>query len=466
MSDDQRALVAHLMRRVGAGVTPDELDRLAERPYEDLVEELINPPRAADQDDDLVFRYFPALANSDTPWPWSGRWIYWMVNSDSPLREKIALFWHHVFATAWFKSEHGPSMPMHIQMFRDHGLDNMRVLLGALSRDPAMIFWLDNVESVKGAPNENYGRELLELFSMGVGNYTEDDIKAAAYSFTGWTFEQPIPLYPHGGYRSHFVYREEQHDDSEKTFLGQTGRWNGDDIIDIIVQQPATGRFIGRHLYNFFVEDEPGVSAWSVTEPRNPEAVHELASAFAESNGDIRAVMRVLLNASWFKESVYKRVKCPAEWVAGAYKLSGKLSVPQPEMWNLHMTMGAMGQSLMDPPSVEGWHTGKEWIDGGTLMERINFASKLVSDPSTPGVQQVIQKLDSTGERSPDALVDVALDFAGPLEVSETTREALVEAASAGGEIDLSSDEGRDAAGQRVAQALRLVLASPEYQFA
>ena len=465
MSDDQRALVAHLMRRAGAGVTPAELDELVQRPYAELVEDLLNPTLVED-DDDLVFRYFPALANSDTPWPWSGRWIYWMVNSKSPLREKMALFWHHIFATAYTKMEHGPSMPVHIQMFREHGLDDMRVLLAKLSRDPAMIFWLDNVESVKGAPNENYGRELLELFSMGVGNYTEDDIKAAAYSFTGWTFEQPIPLYPHGGYPSRFVYREDQHDGSEKEFLGHTGEFNGDDIINIIVEQPATGRFIGRHLYNFFVKDEPGVSAWSVTEPGNPEAVAELASAFAESNGDLRAVMRVLFNAEWFKEARYERVKCPAEWVAGAYKLSGKLEMPQPEMWNLHMTMGAMGQSLMDPPSVEGWHTGKEWIDGGTLMERINFASKLVSDPATPGVQDLISRLQEQGASSPEDLVDATLDFAGPLEVSDNTRAALLEAASDGGELAFDSDDAIEAAGQRAAQALRLVIASPEYQFA
>ncbi|MYJ01035.1 MAG: DUF1800 domain-containing protein, partial [Chloroflexi bacterium] len=182
--------------------------------------------------------------------------------------------------------------------------------------------------------------------------------------------------------------------------------------------------------------------------------------------GDLRAVMRVLFNAEWFKQARYERVKCPAEWVAGAYKLSGTLGVPQPEMWNLHMTMGAMGQSLMDPPSVEGWHTGKEWIDGGTLMERINFASKLVSDPSTPVVQELVSRLQERGASSPDELVDAALDIAGPLVVSDNTRDALLEAASVGGELAYDSDDDREAVGQRAAQALRLVIASPEYQFA
>ncbi len=465
MSTEQRRLAAHLMRRAGAGASPAELDELARRPYEELVEELISPPAIPDEDDDLVFRYFPSLANSDTPWLWSSRWIYWMVNSASPLREKMALFWHHVFATAWFKSEHGPSVAPHIEMFRRFGLGNMRAILTELSRDPAMIYWLDNCENLNGAPNENYGRELLELFSMGVGNYGEDDIKAAAYAFTGWTFEQPIPLYPHGGYPSHFKYVPELHDDSEKTFLGRTGRWNGEDIIDIIVQQPATGRFIGRHLYNFFVADEPGVSAWSVQEPNDPQAVQALADAFAESDGDIRSVMRVLFNSDFFKNATGKRVKCPAEWVAGVYKMSGRLGLPQTEMWNLHTQLGAMGQSLMDPPSVEGWHTGKEWIDGGTLMERINFASKLVSDEATPAVQALADRLAGAGAAGSEELVDAALDFAGPLEVSDTTRAALVDAAGSG-TLDFAGEEERKAAAQRAAKMLRLVIASPEYQFA
>ena len=465
MSTEQRSLIAHLARRAGAGATPAELDALQDRPYEELVEQLIAPPGEADADDDLVFRYFPSLANSDTPWLWSARWIYWMVNSESPLREKMALFWHHVFATAWFKSEHGPSVAPHIQMFRDHGLANMRGILLELSRDPAMIYWLDNCENLNGAPNENYGRELLELFSMGVGNYTEDDIKAAAYAFTGWTFEQPIPLYPHGGYPAQFKYVPGLHDDSEKTFLGQTGRWNGEDIIDIIVRQPATGRFIGRHLYNFFVADEPGVSAWSVQEPRDPDAVQTLADAFAESDGDIRSVMRVLFNSDFFKNARYQRVKCPAEWVAGAYKLSGRLGTPSAEMWNLHTQLGAMGQSLMDPPSVEGWHTGKEWIDGGTLMERINFASKLVSDTSSPVIQDLTDRLQSAGASGPEDLVDAALDYAGPLDVSDATRAALVDAAG-GAEIGFDDDQARAATAEQAASILRLVIASPEYQFA
>ena len=466
MADDEVSLMAHLLRRAGVGATREELEAYAARPYEDVVEDLINPERFPEPDDDVIVRYFPALTNADTPYLWSARWIYRMVNTQQPLREKMALFWHHVFATAWFKGEHGPSMPVHVQMFRDLGLANMRELLLALSRDPAMVNWLDNCESHATAPNENYGRELLELFSMGVGNYSEDDIKNAAHAFTGWTFEQPIPLYPYGGYHAHFVYKEEDHDDSEKTFLGETGRFNGADIIDIIVRQPATGKFIGRHLYNFFVADEPGVSAWSVTEPQDPDAVAQLEQAFLESNGDLRAVMRVLFISDFFQQARFQRVKCPAEFIAGVYKLSGEIREPDPQMSHLQLSLRSMGQALMDPPSVEGWHTGKEWIDGGTLMERVNFAVDRVADPETPGTASLIERLAGEGSLSPEQAVDRLLDLAGPLEVAETTRAALVSAASEGGDLRFGSEEERDASAHRIARLVGLVVAAPEYQYA
>ena len=156
----------------------------------------------------------------------------------------------------------------------------MRTILLELSRDPAMIFWLDNNENHKDEINENYGRELLELFSMGVGNYTEDDIKAASRAFTGWTFRQPLSLYPNGHYPAEFEFlAEDDHDYGEKTFLGETGNFNGEDVIDIIVKQPATARFISRHLYNFFVEDEVQVPSWATEPPKNEAAIQQLVQA-------------------------------------------------------------------------------------------------------------------------------------------------------------------------------------------
>ncbi|MCY4391176.1 MAG: DUF1800 domain-containing protein [Chloroflexi bacterium] len=456
MADERTALLAHLMRRAGVGATQDELGTLAERPYEAVVEDLLHPERFPEPDDDVLHRYYPQMTAPDTTGASAGRWVYRMVNTERPLEEKMALFWHHVFATAWFKGEHMLSMADQIQTFRQFGLGKMRDLLVALSRDPAMINWLDNCENHRDAPNENYGRELLELFSMGIGAYDETDVKMAGRAFTGWTFEQPIPLYPHGAYPARFVYRPEDHDDSEKTFLGETGPFNGEDVIDIIVRQEATARFIARHLYNFFVADEPQVAAWSVQEPNDPEAIETLATVFLEREGDLRAVMRTLLNADFFKQARFAKVKSPAEFVAGVLKLSGTLQDATPLMGTLQTAMGAMGQKLLDPPSVEGWHTGKEWIDGGTLMERVNFAVQQVGDPQAPGTRALAGRLANGDAPAAEVLVEGCLEAAGPLDASTETRETLLAGAAT----------GSGAHDERVARMLTLVVAAPEYQFA
>ena len=272
-----RALVAHLMRRAGFGATPAELDTLAqEQTYEDIVEDLVNPERFEELDEAYIDRYYsgePVALHV-------GKWLYRMVNTRRPLEEKMALFLHHIFPVAWGKSEHGPSLYTEIAMFRRVGLMDMKTILLELSRDPAMIFWLDNNENHKDEINENYGRELLELFSMGVGNYTEDDIKAASRAFTGWTFRQPLSLYPNGHYPAEFEFLEDDHDYDSKTFLGETGDFDGEDIIDIIVKQPATARFISRHLYNFFVEDELQVPSWKTEPAKNEDAIAQLSKIF------------------------------------------------------------------------------------------------------------------------------------------------------------------------------------------
>ncbi|MCH8206193.1 MAG: DUF1800 domain-containing protein, partial [Chloroflexi bacterium] len=314
------------MRRAGFGATREELEDLASRLYEDLVEDLVHPERLPEVDADVVERYYVGEG------VYVGTWMYRMVATKRPLEEKMALFWHHVFATGTSKNQHLLASANQIDMFRRVGLSDLRTILVELSRDPAMIFWLDNNENRKGEPNENFGRELLELFSMGVGNYSEQDIKNAARAFTGWTFTQPIPLYTQGYYPPSFIFLEDDHDDSEKTFLGETGRFNGEDIIEIIVKQPATAQFIARHLYNFFVADEPQVPAWEQVPPRDPEAIETLVKAYFESDGELRSVLRVLLNSDFFKEARFKRVKSPTELVTGVIKLVGTFQRPEPHI--------------------------------------------------------------------------------------------------------------------------------------
>jgi uncharacterized protein (DUF1800 family) len=396
-----------------------------------------------------------------------GYWLWRMINTKRPLEEKMALFWHHVFATGEGKSEHPPSSIAQIETFRRICLSDMATILTELSKDPAMIFWLDNNENHKNTPNENYGRELLELFSMGVGNYTENDIKNVAKSFTGWTFTQPVPLYPSGQYDSHFKYIPEDHDGSEKTFLGYTGNFNGEDIIEIISKQKATASFISRHLYNFFVADEPQVPAWETVEPQDPVAIDYMVSVYMNSNGDIRSMLRALFNAEFFKESQFRHIKSPCELVVGIIKLVGTHRDPEPDLMKLDEAASAMGQVLMNPPTVEGWHTGKEWIDGGTLNERINFATNEVSDPGKRGIRDLIDDIRANSSSiSPTELVNKCLYIAGPMEVSKDTRMALIRLANSENSLKYDSKLQGEVTDRKICMILQLIVSSLEYQFA
>ena len=461
------ALMAHLLRRAGFGADRDQLERYAEKSYEDVVDDLLNPERFDEPEDEVLSRFYPHLhANKDNPAVWNGRWFYRMVNTERPLEEKMTLFWHGVFATGWTKSEHTPTMVQHIQMLRTNGMANFRTLLLGISRDPATIFWLDNNENHGSSINENYGREILELFSMGIGNYTEDDIKNAARAFTGWTYEQPIPLYPYGQRDVEFLFRADDHDNDEKTFLGHTGNLDGNDIIDIIATQEATARFIGRHLYNFFVADEAQVPAWSIEPPVDPAAIDDLVKTWMDSDADIRAVLRTLFTSDWFKAARFKRVKSPTEFVAAVLKLSGDYREPDTDLHKLEGTIVAMGQKLMDPPSVEGWHTGKEWIDGGTLTERVNYAIDTLNDPEKPGVRAIVDRIRSGDDAtSPAQFVDSLLDLVGPLELESETRDTLLAHAEKDGPLEWGSDESASASTERVVQLLTLVVSAREYQF-
>ncbi len=466
MANTDLALIAHLMRRAGFGATRAELEQYAEHSYEETVEDLLHPERFPEVADDIIIRYWLELNNPDSVEPWNTRWLYRMVNTERPLEEKMALFWHHVFATSVGKSEHGQSSKTQIELFRKNAVSDMRTILVDLAKDPAMIHWLDNSENHRDQPNENWGRELLELFSMGVGNYTEEDIKMASRAFTGWTFIQPIPLDPYGRYPSDFVYREDDHDDSEKTFLGHSGRFNGEDIIEIIVQQPATARFICRHLYNFFVADEPQVPSWNDLAPRDPEAIEALCDSYFESGGDIRVVLRVLFNSDFFKNARFAKVKSPTELVAGTIKLAGRHDFPEPSLHAAPAAAGLMGQHLMTPPTVEGWHTGREWIDCGTLAERVNFAVNELGDESLPGIREIADRL-AAEERplTPEEFVDHTLDLVGPMTVESHTRDALLDYANSGGDLLFDTDSAREQSSARVARMVQFIVASVEYQF-
>jgi uncharacterized protein (DUF1800 family) len=466
MPDHDIALVAHLMRRAGFGASPAELEALAAQGYEATVEALLHPENQPEVDEDMMFRYFPHLEAPAAPVQGQTNWVYHMITTQRPLEEKMVLFWHQLFATGNSKVDNPPELVQQIAMFRRHGLGSYRDLLVELAKNPAMIYWLDNNGNHRGAINENWGRELMELFSMGVGNYSEDDIKEASRAFTGWTIAPKLPRQPLGRFHWGFQYKPEDHDDGEKTFLGHTGRFNGEDIIDIIVQRPATARFLSRHLYNFFVADEPQVPSWNITPPKDAEAIRTLEQAYFDSHYDMRSILRVLFLSDFFKQARFARVKSPAELVISTVRLAGNFTAPRPGFQELAAECAYQGQELLNPPSVESWHTGSEWIDGGALVRRVNFAAKFLGDTTLPGVQAVIDALKTRGTLSPEAFVDGCLELLGALEVGDQTRRELLAQAEEEGDLRWDTEQDATASEHRVGVMLALIGASREYQLA
>ena len=465
MAEQDIALMAHLMRRAGFGAGREELEARAARGYEATVEDLVDP-KEEPYDRYEFLRLHPEFTRAVTlPGMGGANWLHAMIATKRPLEEKMVLLWHQIFATGQSKVDHYNVMNAQIDMFREHALGNYRDFLVAVAKDPAMIYWLDNNENHADAVNENWGRELLELFSMGVGNYTEDDVRECSRAFTGWTLAK-LPPRLYGRFDWEFEYLESDHDNEEKTFLGRTGNFNGEDVIDIICEHPATARFVARHLYNFFVADEAQVPSWSVTPPRDPEAIETLAQAFTDSKYDIKAVLRVLFNSDFFKNARFTKIKSPAEVVVGSLRFVGGLEFPAPGIGNMARQPGYMGQDILNPPSVEGWHTGVEWVNSGALMKRINFAAGMLGDVERPGIQAILGILKSKGDLSPEDFVDNCLDLVGPLEVEGETRSQLVDHAEEQGALVWGTPDAAGASTHRVAEMLKLIASVAEYQYA
>lgn len=472
--DNDIGLIAHLMRRAGFGANREQIGMHANAGYQSTVEALLYPGEEDRMDDHLIRRFHPELSGMMGPNAPGQNWLYRMATTSAPLREKMALFWHGIFATGYAKVIHGKALSDQTRMFRTFGMGSFKDLLIQLSKDPAMIIWLDNQDNHNGAINENFGRELLELFTMGVGNYTERDIKECARAFTGWTIanreymelrSQRDSDWPYGRIAWHFKYHPEDHDDGEKEFLGQRGRFNGEDIIHIICQQEATARFISRHLYSFFVSDEPPVPEWRYTPPTNPEAIDELTRVYFDSNYDISAMLRALFNSSYFQsqDSWYSKVKSPVELVAGVLRLTGEFNRPRREIIDRYFQASYMGQFLNNPPSVEGWHQGTDWLDTGTLVERVNFASQQIGDSTKPGIQAMIERIASTPNNvaSPENLISVCLEEMGVISVEEDTMKVLIDFASQGHDQPINaSNDGA----QKISAALQMVASTKEFQ--
>ena len=473
MADQDVGLMAHLMRRAAFGASRDEIEARVARGYDRTVEELLNPQDQPDVEHDLMLRMHPSYYQAGAIEVNVQSWIYRMINTPRQLEEKMALFWHMIFCAGHSKIDSGFEMGAMVEMFRESGMGNFRDLLYKLSTSPGMIYYLDNSESHKVALNENYGRELLELFSLGVGkdgafNYSEDDVKACARAFTGWNIAPAHPPFPYGRSPWEFRFDPADHDGTEKTFLGETGPWNGDDILDIISKQPATARFIARHLCNFFLADEPQIPAWRLTPPRDQGLIDALEKAYFDSGYNITAMLRVLFTSDSFKsEDVrYAKVKSPAEVVASTLRMAQEHQEIKPGLFELSQEPKYMGMDLMNPPTVEGWHTGREWIDSGTLVERINFASEWLGNTETPGVRSLVARLMARDEaQSPEGFVDGCLDLIGPITLDNATRDELIEHVGKSGALLRSSGAEQADFTRRTGEMFQMIASTAEFQF-
>jgi len=290
----------------------------------------------------------------------TNRVAYWwadrMISSPRPLEEKMALFWHGHFASNEAKVRDYRKLLGQLEIFQKQGLGNFRDLTVAVAQDPAMLTFLDAGVNVKGASNENFAREIMELFTMGVGNYTEKDIREAARAFTGWNYVD-----------TKFVVNKDQHDDGEKTFLGKTGRFDGVDIIDAIMQHPATADYIAGKIYRYFVRED-----------LTPELQKKLGAVLRNSHYEIRPLLEaIFLSRDFYSPaSVGTQIKSPVQLAVSTYRKLGLNHTPGVPDFN--SSTGALGQQLFSPPTVAGWGGGTSWITPGLLLERANFARDIL----------------------------------------------------------------------------------------
>ena len=453
--------ISHLMRRIGFGGSKEEIDQLTNKSYDDAVDFLMDNSDENPVPTDLLRRYQIDLSDVRSVNSSGAFWMYRLAHSKLPFDDKVALFWHRVFATGQNKLIQGKVMTTQIDMFKKHGLGSFENLLIELSKDPAMIMWLDNQDNHKDNINENYGREILELFSMGVGNYSEEDIKECSRAFTGWTVEN-MPYMaikmrnntarPFGYVAWQFKFDQNDHDFGEKEFLGEKGNFNGEDIVKIICKQKATAKYLARHIYHFFVKDELPVPQWPHEEPVDPDAVNFIMDSYFKNNYNIKETLRALFKSKYFRnENIYcKRIKSPAELVVNSVRLSGGFEIPSEEVYKATISSGLMGQPLLNPTSVEGWQGGEEWINTGSVIERINFCSDVLGDSKKVLVRKILKR-----NPQKEDLLRISCEELGYFELHESTEKELISYIN---DNEFKIDE------EYVGILLKLIVSSREFQ--
>lgn len=368
--NEQFDLLNHLLQRAAFGMTPEfekrfkgvELPIVVNSLFKDsaISQDLLYLPKPETNDKGEVGpvkTLFLVLKSQKQKDELNLAWLDRMAVANASLREKMTLFWHNHFATgtpfAWL-------MQVQHNTLRKHALGSFREMLHDISKDPAMIVWLNNQQNKKNAPNENFAREVMELFTLGEGNgYTEDDIKEAARAFTGWTVNQ----------KGEFEFNAKQHDDDSKTVFGKTGNFNGNDIVDMLLAKRETAEYVCRKIYRFFVNNEV-----------DDAKVEELASRFFKSNYDIADLMKTIFNSDWFysPKNIGSIIISPVELIV-KYKKLCKIEIEDEQMLALQHVLG---QTLFSPPNVAGWKGGKSWIDSNSLIQRLHMP-KAILDAGT-----------------------------------------------------------------------------------
>jgi uncharacterized protein (DUF1800 family) len=431
------------MRRAGFGATPQELQHYSSIGYEAALDELLHPERVDNSqlEADIKQQDFDFTAIEDLK-RW---WLYRMAYSKRPLEEKMTLFWHGHFATSNRKVANAYSMYGQNLLLRKHALGNFHELLFSVSKDPAMILWLDNQQNRKGKPNENYAREIMELFTLGIGNYTENDIKEAARAFTGW---QTLP--------NGFFFNEKAHDYGSKTVLGVTGDLNGDDIVQILVGEKATGRFLASKLIKYFAFDNP-----------SDTYIERIAEVYHKSKYNMRKVLHALFTDSDFlnKKAYHAKIKSPAELVIGTVKTLQLKKMNG----DLPTQMARMGQDLFIPPNVKGWDGGVAWVATDTMMERFNFAARITGEKFSEMAKfgTTADLMEKQGLQNAGDIVDYFLALLVDSDVPSSTRSKLVAYVSS----DIRGNPlGRMPDGQTLDCKMRglvhLIMTLPTYQLA
>jgi uncharacterized protein (DUF1800 family) len=376
-----RVRAAHLLRRAGFGATSAELDRHAAMTSTVMTQSVLDYQQTSNA---ALEAQLPTLDLTSLKGPSAGAlqawWLQRMVQTARPLEEKMTLFWHGLLTSGLDKAG-TTQLYTQNQLFRKMALANFDDLLKAVSKDPAMMVYLDTENNRKGKPNENYARELMELFTTGIGHYTEDDVRESARSFTGWTLKGAAQQ----RYTTVSAFNPKYFDSGQKTFMGKTGNFTGDDIVEMLVPLRATAERLSTRLFSFFAYSNP-----------EPEIVRHLADTFQQSHYNVGAVVREIfaMDAFYSPKAYRALIKSPAELAAQTLRATGS---DAKSYGAAVAATAAMGQMIFYPPNVAGWPAGTSWINSSTLLTRLNFVNgatqRLVSSPTSPTLDQLTSTL-------------------------------------------------------------------------